>query len=65
LLCNDNDWPAASLVILIVFSLVNAALLLVKRKQPNPHGLIVFPFIIPLLGFFISAGFVVARIISR
>ncbi|MGD8933535.1 MAG: hypothetical protein PVF35_02050 [Gammaproteobacteria bacterium] len=51
-------------MILIVFSLVNAALLLVKRKQPNPHGLIVFPFIIPLLGFFISAGFVVARIIS-
>ncbi len=55
---------AASLVILIVFSLVNAALLLVKRKQPGPQGLIVFPFIIPLLGFMVSAGFVVARMIS-
>ena len=55
---------AASLIILIVFSLANAALLLVKRKQPKPEGLIVFPLIIPLLGFVVSAGFVVARIVS-
>lgn len=55
---------AASLIILIVFSLANAALLLVKRKQPKPEGLIVFPVIVPLLGFVVSAGFVVARIVS-
>lgn len=54
----------ASLIILIVFSLANAALLLVKRKQPKPEGLIVFPVIVPLLGFVVSAGFVAARIIS-
>lgn len=55
---------AASLVILIVFALVNAALLMIKRKQPKPEGLIVFPFMIPLLGFIVSAGFVLARIVS-
>jgi amino acid transporter len=53
---------ATSLIMLVVFSLVNLSLLHVKRKHPEPEGLIVFPLIIPLLGFLVSAGFVVLEI---
>ena len=53
---------ATSLIMLVVFSLVNLALLHVKRKHPKPDGLIVFPLIIPLLGFVVSAGFVVLEV---
>ena len=55
---------ATSLIILVVFSLVNLSLLHVKRKHPKPEGLIVIPAIVPLLGFVVSAGFVVSRIIN-
>jgi amino acid transporter len=53
---------ATSLIMLVVFSLVNLSLLQVKRKHPKPEGLIVFPLVIPLLGFLVSAGFVVLQI---
>jgi amino acid transporter len=53
---------ATSLIMLVVFSLVNLSLLQVKRKHPETDGLIVFPMIIPLLGFLVSAGFVVLEI---
>ena len=53
---------ATSLIMLVVFSLVNLSLLLVKRKHPETDGLIVFPMFIPLLGFLVSAGFVVLEI---
>ena len=53
-----------SLIMLVVFSLVNLSLLKVKRKHPKPEGLIVFPLIIPLLGFVVSAGFVVLEIVD-
>ena len=55
---------ATSLIMLVVFSLVNLALLHVKRKHPEPEGLIVFPLIIPLMGFLVSAGFVVLEIVD-
>ena len=55
---------ATSLIMLIVFSLVNLSLLKVKRKNPKPGGLIVFPLIIPLLGFVVSAGFVVSELMG-
>ena len=51
-----------SLIMLVVFSLVNLSLLYVKRRHPKPEGLIVFPLIIPLLGFLVSAGFVLLEI---
>jgi len=53
---------ATSLIMLIVFSLVNLSLLYVKRKNPQAVGLIVFPTIIPLLGFLVCAGFVVSEL---
>ena len=55
---------ATSLIMLIVFSLVNLALLHIKRKHPRPEGLIVFPVLIPLLGFVVSAAFIVLELIS-
>ena len=56
---------ATSLIMLLVFSLVNLALLHIKRKHPRPEGLIVFPVLIPLLGFVVSAGFIVLELISQ
>jgi amino acid transporter len=53
---------ATSLIMLVVFSLVNLSLLQVKRKHPETEGLIVFPMMIPLLGFLVSAGFVLLEI---
>jgi amino acid transporter len=55
---------ATSLIMLIVFSLVNLALLHIKRKHPKPEGLIVFPVLIPLLGFVVSAAFILLESIS-
>ena len=55
---------ATSLIILVVFSLVNLSLLRVKRMNPQPQGLIVFPVMIPVLGFLISISFVVAELIA-
>lgn len=53
---------ATSVIILIVFSLVNLSLLRIKRNDPAPEGLIVFPVIIPALGFLVSASFVIAEL---
>jgi amino acid transporter len=53
---------ATSVIILVVFSLVNLSLLRVKRKDPKPAGLIVFPAIIPALGFLVSISFVLAEL---
>jgi len=55
---------ATSLIMLTVFSLVNLSLLSVKRKYPEPEGLIVFPFVVPLLGFVVSSAFVVMEAAS-
>ena len=55
---------ATSIIILIIFSLVNLSLLRVKRKDPHPSGLIVFPGVIPALGFVVSGGFVLAELIG-
>lgn len=54
---------ATSLIMLIVFALVNLALVRVKRVDPRPEGLIVFPVTVPVLGFVVSTGFVVSELI--
>ncbi|NNL06520.1 MAG: amino acid permease [Gammaproteobacteria bacterium] len=55
---------ATSLIMLTVFALVNLSLLHVKRKHPDPQGLIVFPWIVPLLGFLVSTAFIVSEFVS-
>lgn len=53
---------ATSLIMLAVFALVNLSLIRVKRRDPEPEGLIVFPVIVPWLGFIVSAGFVAVEL---
>lgn len=52
---------ATSFLLLIVFSLVNLALIFIKRKQPNPPGVITYPIWVPYLGFICSAGFLASQ----
>jgi len=49
-----------SVIMLIVFSMVNLALWRIKRRDPNPADTIVFPFWIPIAGFFVSGAFVLS-----
>lgn len=53
-----------SYIILSVFALVNLALLVIKKTQPVPCGVAVYPAWIPLLGFISSLGFVVHALFS-
>lgn len=53
-----------SYIILIVFALVNLALLLIKRTQPVSQGVAIYPAWVPLLGFVSSLSFVVYALLS-
>ncbi len=46
-----------SLVTLTVFSLVNLSLWRIKRCEPKPEGIMIFPLWLPVAGFFCSAVF--------
>lgn len=50
-----------SFVILIVFVLVNGALIRIKRKDPMPLGIKTFPMWVPVTGLVFSLCFVVFR----
>ncbi len=52
-----------SVIMLIVFSMVNLALWRIKRRNPNPVDTIVFPLWIPIAGFFVSCGFVLSSLL--
>jgi len=54
---------ATSVIMLIVFSMVNLALWRIKLRDPNPVDTIVFPFWIPVTGFFVSCGFVLSSLL--
>lgn len=55
---------STSLIILTVFALVNLSLLKIKKSEPATEGALVIPFWIPLLGFVVSAGFVVSHLVK-
>jgi len=51
---------------LTVFSLVNLSLVVVKlRKEEAPAGILCLPIVVPLAGFFVSAGFVLWEMAKR
>ena len=52
-----------SLIMLIIFSLVNLALWKIKRVAPKAEGVTVFPAWMPITGFFISSAFVLSELI--
>jgi APA family basic amino acid/polyamine antiporter len=51
-----------STLILIVFALVNLALIRVKGREPRPAGLRVLPVWVPWIGLLSSLGFLLARL---
>ncbi len=53
---------ATSLIMLTIFSLVNLALWRIKRRDPHPDGVKIFPIWVPITGFFISITFVLIEI---
>lgn len=53
-----------SYIILTVFAMVNLSLLVIKKTQPEPSGVAIYPAWIPLLGFISSLGFVLHGLLS-
>jgi APA family basic amino acid/polyamine antiporter len=51
-----------SLITLTVFSMVNLALWQVKRREPRPMGILVFPHWLPVAGFLCSASFILFQL---
>ena len=48
-----------SYVILIVFSLINLSLWLIKTRAPQPEDIRTVPLWVPIVGFFFSSSFVI------
>ena len=55
---------ATSVIMLTIFSMVNLALWRIKRRDPHPVGVRIFPSWIPMTGFFVSFAFVLSEVIS-
>jgi amino acid transporter len=55
---------ATSVIMLIIFSIVNLALWRVKRRDPPPTNGRTFPIWVPIIGFIVSSGFVIGKFIS-
>jgi amino acid transporter len=53
-----------SFITLVAFSLINLALLRIKRRAPQVAGIPIYPAWVPLAGFLTSSGFVVFQIIG-
>ena len=54
-----------SFLMLIVFTLVNLALVILKRRDPRPEGVWAFPAWIPIVGFLVSGASVIIEIGRR
>lgn len=53
-----------TVIMLIIFSLVNLALWRIKQRDPYPVGVRTFPSWIPITGFIVSLGFVLIELIN-
>lgn len=56
---------ATSAVTLVIFSLVNLSLILIKRRTPAPSGIRIYPLWVPAAGFIFSAGFLFMEMAPR
>lgn len=52
-----------SIIMLIVFSLINLSLWRIKQRDPAPKNCTIFPKWIPFLGFIFSTAFVITEIV--
>jgi amino acid transporter len=51
-----------SIIVLVVFALVNLALVMIKRRgTPAPDGVRTYPIWVPVIGFVASSGFLALR----
>jgi APA family basic amino acid/polyamine antiporter len=53
---------ATVLMLLLVFALLNGALVLLKNRDGEPHGRFEIPLILPILGSLVCAGLVIVRV---
>mgnify|MGYP000535879713 CR=1 FL=1 len=53
-----------SLIMLSIFSLINLALVRIKKHGPSTEGSICFPIWLPLTGFIVSLGFLILTVIN-
>ena len=53
-----------SLIMLSIFSLINLALWVIKKREPKPEGIMIIPGWLPIIGFFVSAGFVLSQLLN-
>jgi len=53
-----------SLIMLTIFSLINLALVRIKKRSPSTKGSICFPIWLPLSGFIVSLGFLIFTVIN-
>jgi amino acid transporter len=53
---------ATSFIILVVFALINLALVRIKRREPRPNGIKVYPVWIPVAGFVSTTAFVLFQL---
>ena len=52
-----------SFMLLVIFGLVNLSLIRIKRRDPHPEGVTIFPAWIPLAGFVLSFGLIATSLI--
>jgi amino acid transporter len=55
---------ATVLLLLLVFALLNGALVLLKNREGEPRGRFEIPLILPFLGSLVCAGLVIVRVIT-
>ena len=55
---------ATSVIMLIIFSIVNLSLWRIKRRDPYPVDVRVFPIWVPIAGFFVSFIFVLIEVVN-
>lgn len=53
-----------SIVMLVVFALVNGALLRIKLQNPKPEGILIVPTVIPILGLIFSLFFCINELLA-
>ena len=54
---------ATSTIIIVVFAVVNLALIIIKRQQPNPpKNVLCYPIILPIIGFASCMAVLVFRV---
>jgi amino acid transporter len=53
---------ATSFITLVAFSLINLALLRIKRREPRPAGVRIYPVWVPWAGFLSSSAFVLYQL---